>query len=76
MILRSMRMHPYRAYIFLEIHTYVEKYAKIRIKYGKNAPIWHRMSHIQRKIESKPFFMYAAKKSYAEGLLSQIWHIP
>jgi hypothetical protein len=33
-ILRSMRMHPYRACILLKIHTYVEKYAKIRIKYG------------------------------------------
>jgi hypothetical protein len=72
MILRSMRMHPYRACIFFKIHTYVEKYAKIRIKYGKDSPEWHRMSNIRRKIESKPLFIYARKKAYAEGLLNHM----
>jgi hypothetical protein len=70
MILRSMRMHPYRACIFLKIHTYVEKFARIRLKYGKNTPKWHRMSNIRRKMESNPLFIYAGKKAYAEGLLN------
>jgi hypothetical protein len=144
MILRSMRMHPYRACIFLKIYTcnirrnpspggvaqlvervlyhstrravperswvqsllpttevepgfstfggmlvpvlqlispvcktgtslyvtYVEKYAKIRIRDGKSTPKWHRMSNIRRQFESKPLFIYAGKKAYAEGLLN------
>jgi hypothetical protein len=72
MILRSLRMRPYRACIFLKMHTYVEKYAKIRIIYGKNTLEWVRMSNIQRKLESKPLFIYAGKKAYAEGLLDHM----
>jgi hypothetical protein len=70
MILRSMRMHPYRACIFLKIHTYVEKHAKKRIKDGKNTPKWHKISNIRRKVESKPLFIYAGKKAFSEGLFN------
>jgi hypothetical protein len=70
MILRSMRMHPYRAYIFIKIHTYVQKYAKICIKYGKNTPKWYIISNIRRKSESKPLFIYAGGNAYAEVFLN------
>jgi hypothetical protein len=66
---RPVNKHPYRACIFRKIHTYVEKYAKIRIKYGKNLPERHRMSNIRRKFKSKPLFVYVERKAYAEGLL-------
>jgi hypothetical protein len=69
MILRGMRMHPNRACIFLKMQTYVEKYAKIRIKYGKNTPKRHRIANIRKNLESKPLFIYAGEKAYAEGLL-------
>jgi hypothetical protein len=65
-------MHPYRACTFLKIHTYVEKYAGIRIKYGKNTPKRHRMSNIRRKIKLKPLLIYAGEKAYAEGLLNHM----
>jgi hypothetical protein len=68
-VAKFVHMHPYGACIFLKIHIYVEKYAKIRIKYGRNTQKWHRMSNIRGKSESKPLFIYAGEKVYAEGLL-------
>jgi hypothetical protein len=79
MILRSMRMHPYRACIFLKIPTYVLKYAKIRIRYNKYTLKWQRMSDFRRKLASKSLFIYAGKGAEKKHTLrgfSIIRHIP
>jgi hypothetical protein len=70
-ILRSMRMHPYRACIFLKIHTYVENYAKIRIKCGKILQNGTECPIFEETSGQKPFFIYDGEKAYAEGLFNK-----